>query len=208
MNDPVYTEHFTNSLAGILGTPPEHMETLQHTVQALQFGAMNLMEMAVPPLVHAYLQQHFAGVMENYAPGFSANYTNDVLSRTWDSVRGNDLPKFGTPEFQELANEVHEKHPFLNDIDFKDRNGRPLPVMDALRAKAELTARLCRGERVTPQTIQDAVARGKADATRSNRRVSASRALGKGRATGTMKPTEKPATSLYDAFTAQHSGVE
>jgi hypothetical protein len=204
VNDPIHTEHFENSLAGILGTPPEQMETLHNVVEVLQFGAQNLIESTIPAMVQAYLQHNFAGVMEGYAPGFAANYTQQTISRTWDAVRGNDLPAFGTVEFDELAKEVHEKHPFLNDIDFKDAKGNPLPVLDALRAKAELTARLCRGERVTPQTIQDAVERGKADANRSNRRVSAQRSLGKGKSSGRIGQAESSGTSLRDAYTAQH----
>jgi hypothetical protein len=207
VNAPIYTEKFVSSLASALQTPPEQMEALNNTVEVLQWGAQNLIESALPALVHGYLRQNFAGVMEAYAPGFANNYTSDVLNRTWEEVRGNDLPKFGTAEFKELAKEIHLKHPFLNDIDFKDSKGKPLPTMDALRAKAELTARLCRGERITPQTIQDAVARGREDATKNNRRVSASRALGTGRTTGAIGQKKETATSLRDAYTAQHDGV-
>src|ERR1039458_125832 len=32
VNDPVYTEHFTNALGGILGTPPEQLAALRETV--------------------------------------------------------------------------------------------------------------------------------------------------------------------------------
>ena len=205
VNDPVYTEHFTKALAGALGTPPEAMEALQSTVEILQFGAQNMLESALPAMVHSYLQQNFADVMEGYAPGFSARYTQQTIESTWDAVRGNDLPAFGSPEFEELAKSVHEKHPFLNDIDFKDAKGNPLPVLDALRAKAELTARLCRGERVSPKTIQAAVERGKADANKTNRRVSASRALGKGRSIGSIGKVEESTTTLRDAYSARHS---
>jgi hypothetical protein len=205
VNDPVYSEHFTKALAGALGTPPEGMEALQSTVEILQFGAQGMLESALPAMVNAYLQQNFADVMEGYAPGFSANYTKQTLNSTWDAVRGNDLPAFGSPEFEELAKSVHEKHPFLNDIDFKDSKGNPLPVLDALRAKAELTSRLCRGERVTPKTIQAAVERGKADANKANRRVSASRSLGKGRSAGGNFTAEESTTSLRDAYNSQHS---
>ena len=205
INHPQAVKLFTDGLAKVLDTPPENRKMLEDTVSVLQWGAQSIIESAVPALVHSYMEANFANVMEGYAPGFQQNYTSDMLNRTWDSVRGNDLPKFGTPEFHELAKEVHEKHPFLNDIDFKDRNGKPLPVMDALRAKAELTARLCRGERVTPQTIQDAVARGRADASRSNRRVSASGAMGRaGRTTGSIGKHERGETSLRDAYNAEH----
>jgi hypothetical protein len=200
ISDPIYSEHFTAALASALGTPPEAMGALQNTVEILQFGAQNLIESALPAMVHSYLQQNFGDVMEGYAPGFSANYTKQTLVSTWDAVRGNDLPAFGSDEFEELAKSVHEKHPFLNDIDFKDAKGNPLPVMDALRAKAELTARLCRGEKVTPKSIQAAVERGKADANRVNRRVSAGRALGKGRSAGGNFTAEESTTTLRDAY--------
>ena len=205
VNDPVYSEHFTKALAGALGTPPEGMEALQSTVEILQFGAQGMLESALPAMVNAYLQLNFGDVMEGYAPGFSANYTKQTLVSTWDAVRGTDLPAFGSPEFEELAKSVHEKHPFLNDIDFKDAKGHPLPVMDALRAKAELTARLCRGEKVTPKTIQAAIAADRAQAARSTRRVSASRSLGKGRSAGGNFTAEETTTSLRDAYNSQHS---
>lgn len=205
VNDPVYTEHFTKALAGALQTPPEHMEALQGVVEILQYGAQNMLESALPAMVNAYLQTAFPEHMENFAPGFAASYTKQTLVSTWDAVRGTDLPAFGSPEFEELAKSVHEKHPFLNDIDFEDAKGNPLPVLDALRAKAELTARLCRGERVTPKTIQDAIARGKADANKTNRRVSASRALGKGHSTGGSFTSEERFFSLGDAYNARHS---
>ncbi len=207
LNHPQATDIFVRTLAGALETPPESMDRLRQVVGTLQWGAQSIIESAVPALVHSYMQANFGNVLENHLPGFHQGFTDDMLSRTWDAVRGNDLPAFGTPEFKELAEEIHEKHPFLNDIDFKDSKGKSLPIRDALRAKAELTARLCRGERVTPQAIADAVARGRADATKSNRRVSVSRSLGGGRTTGKMAPAEEPATSLYDAFTAHHGEV-
>jgi len=211
MNDPVMTDVFVRGLAGALQTAPENFAMLKEVVDVLSYGGYALVEAAVPKLLPAlvteYLQKNFAGVMESYAPGFATNYTQETLSRTWDAVRGNDLPAFGTEEFEELAREVQTKHPFLNDIDFKDSKGNPLPLLDALRAKAELTARLCRGERVTPKTIQDAVARGRADAVSTNRRVSAQRSLGKGKSSGRIGGAESSGTSLRDAYNAEHGGV-
>ncbi len=128
-----------------------------------------------------------------------------MLTGVWDSVRG-DLPEFGTQEFQELAKTIHEKHPFLNDIDFKDAKGQPLPIMDALRAKAELTARLCRGERPTPQVIQQAIERTKTEGARSSRKVTARGSLGAGRGTGAIGKKETY-TSLRDAYAAENSGA-
>jgi hypothetical protein len=203
VNDPIYSEHFTAALAGALGTPPEGMGALQNTVEILQFGAQNMLESALPAMVNAYLQQNFKDVIENYAPGFSASYTERTLTDTWDRVRGNDLPEFSADpqsEFQKLAEAVTAKHPFLQDIDFKDSRGNPLPVLDALLAKATLTAKLIRGEKVTPATIQDAIAKDREKAAKSNRRVSASRSLGKGRSAGNSFTAEESTTTLRDAY--------
>jgi hypothetical protein len=178
VNDPIYTEKFVSSLAGILGTPPEQLETLQHTVEALQWGAMNLMESAVPALVHAYLQQNFSGVIESYAPGFSADYTERQMSTTWDGVRG-DLPEFSLEpgsEFQKLAQKLP---PELAAWEPRAADGKPLPFRVALKVKADVVAKAMRGERATPaammEVVMAATENGRRGAQKSNRRIGITR---------------------------------
>jgi hypothetical protein len=88
-------------------------------------------------------------------------------------------------------------------MDFKDKNGNPAPVRQALHAKAVLTARLLSGEKFTPEArtklAQESFEKGKQAANRTNRRVSAGRALAGGKSTGRIGAEER-FTSLRDAY--------
>ena len=220
INAPVYTEHFVSALGKALDCPPEQMERLGGVVEILQFGAQNLVESAVPALVHRYMQENFApnfgAIMESYAPGLADSYREAVVANTWadtlemDEFKDAGLPKFGTPEFDEAAKTVHEKNPWLNDFDPKDKNGRPLPILEALHVKAAVTARLLAGEKLSPKQVMAQIAEAQA-AVRKNaeghtRRVTASRILSSGRHTsGSMEKPKSERESLMDAY-ARGSG--
>jgi hypothetical protein len=220
INSSVYTENFVASLGNILETPPEQMPRLRETVEALQWGAQNIVETAVPVVVTNYLQEHiipilrqclphvFGETMEQFAPGFSADYSERTLTSVWDSVRGSDLPEFSMEadsEFQKLAQALP---PQLLSWEPKAADGKSLPIRAALKAKAEIVSKLMRGERASPKALQEAVTNameiGRRGAEKSNRRVSASRALGKGRTTGSIGKQERGETSLRDAYSAVH----
>jgi hypothetical protein len=217
VNDPVYTEHFENALAGALGTPPEARESLRNAVQVLQFGAQNLIESALPALVHQYMGQNFGQIFETYAPGLGAMYSEAAVANTWESVINQEeykslrLPSFGTPECDEAFQEANRNNPWLATFDPPGPNGQPMPMQQALKVRAGVIAKLIAGERLSPAKvnaqIQAAVETGKRSAERNNRRVSASRSLGSGRHADNN--TEK-FTSLRDAYSSRHGngGIE
>ena len=204
VNDPVYSEHFTAALAGALGTPAEGMPALQSTVEILQFGAQNLIESALPALNHRYMAQHLMPILEQMLPGITETHNLRTATATWDQVRDENeqfasLPDFESKEFIELRDKIRAASPWIDNWD-PDPKMSPL---QALKSKAELFARLAMGERVDPKKIQqqisDALVTGKRAAEKSNRRVSASRAIKGGRSTGTIGEA-KERSSLMDAF--------
>ena len=215
VNDPVYSEHFENALAGALGTPPEARESLRNAVQVLQFGAQNLMESALPALVQSYMAQHTGEIFEAYAPGLGAMYSEASVANTWESVikseefKGLSLPSFGTAECDEAFQEANRNNPWLATFDPPGPDGKPMPMAQALKVRAGVIAKLIAGERLSPAKvnaqIQAAVETGKRSAERNNRRVSASRSLGSGRHADNN--TEK-FTSLRDAYNSRNGGMD
>ena len=211
---PAYSEHFTQALAKALDTPPEAMERLGGVVEILQFGAQNLMETAVPALVTQYMRDNFAPqfgqILESYVPGLADSFREATVANTWadtlesEEFKNANLPKWGTPEFQEAAETVHKNNPWLLSFDPTGPDGKPLPIMQALRVKAAVTARLLAGERMSPQKIAqqvaEAVKTGKQSAEKSTRRVSASRALKGGRTEGKMGSQASERESLMEAW--------
>lgn len=215
VNSPIYQEHFCNSLAKALDCPPEEMGRLNDVVEVLQFGAQNLLQTSIHPLVTEYMQQNFApqfgAILESYVPGLAESFREATISNVWgetlesEAFKDLGLPKFGTPEFQEAAEKVHAENPWLLNLDPTGPDGKPLPIMEALRVKAIATARLLAGQRVTPkqiaQQVANGIAMGKKTAERSTRRVSASRILRGGRTTGSIETRDgSERESLMDAF--------
>jgi hypothetical protein len=213
VNDPVYSEHFENALGAALGTPPEAREALHNAVQVLQFSAQNLMESALPALVHGYLSQHTGELFESYAPGLSAMYSEAAVANTWESVikqeefKGLSLPSFGSPECDEAFQEANRNNPWLATFDPPGPDGKPMPMQQALKVRAGVICRLIAGERLSPAKvaaqIQAAVETGKRSAEKNNRRVTAGKALGGGRSTGSMG-REPEKFSLMDAYSSRH----
>jgi hypothetical protein len=76
--------------------------------------------------------------------------------------------------------------------------------MQALRIKAAVTARLLAGERISPKQVlaqvNEALAKGKSEAQRSARRVSASRALGTGRTAAGALESRRERNSIMAAY--------
>jgi hypothetical protein len=168
------------------------MGTLDKTIRALEWGAQSIVETAVPAVVTEYLQQNvvailrqvmphvFPEAMENYMPGSEEDYSERTLTSVWNSVRG-DLPEFSMEpdsEFQILAKTLPAH---LASWEPKSPDGKSLPLRAALKAKAEVVARLMRGEKTGPNALQEAITKametGKRSAEKSNRRVSAGRTL-------------------------------
>jgi hypothetical protein len=212
---PVYTEIFAGSLAKALELPDEALPQMTEAVKVLQMGAQSLMESAVPALVHSYIEQMFPSYLESFAPGLQESFRQATVDNIWtetiesDEFKDLGLAKFGTPEFQEAAKRVHEQNPWLNDFDPPGPDGKPLPVMQALRIKAAVTARLLAGERISPKQVlaqvSEALAKGKSEAERHARRVSASRTMGTGR-TAAGATESRRENSIMAAYLSRKGG--
>jgi hypothetical protein len=180
-------------------------------VQEQTMYAANLVNTILPRLMPSFL----SAAVEAVFPGFGKMYEGALHANTWEEVRSSDanfktLYAFGTPEYQAAYKAALKANPWIEQAQFTDpKTGRPLSVPQAVATRYRIVAQYLSGQKVTPQTVQDAVNKGKQDATRSNRRVSASGALKGGRTTGTIgKVTEKPeGGSMMDAYNKQHSGV-
>ena len=170
--------------------------------------AANLVNTILPRLLPAFLK---AAVESNY-PGFGGMYEGALNQNTWEDLRASDasfksLHAFGTPEFQTAYKEVTKANPWIEQMQLVDpKTGRQLSVPQVVATRYRVVAQLLSGQKVTPQTMQDAVNKGKQDATRNTRRVSAGRSLGAGRTTGKIAPAaEKPeGGSLGDAYKREH----
>jgi hypothetical protein len=180
-------------------------------VQEQTMYAANLVNTILPRLMPSFL----SAAVEAVFPGFGKMYEGALHANTWEEVRSSDanfkaLHAFGTPEYQAAYKAALKANPWIEQAQFTDpKTGRPLSVPQTVATRYRIVAQYLSGQKVTPQTVQDAVNKGKQDATRSNRRVSASGALKGGRTTGTIgKVTEKPeGGSMMDAYNKQHSGV-
>jgi hypothetical protein len=191
MSDPVMTDVFVTGLAKALGTSEENLPALKDVADILSYGGYALVEAAMPKLLpqlmHGYMAENFGGILESYAPGLGDAFRTATIENTWsdclsmDEFKDMNLPRFGTPEFAAASDKVHAANPWLDSFDPKGPDGKPLPILEALKVKAQVTARLLSGERISPkqlmEKIAEATAAGKRDAERTNRRVSASRVM-------------------------------
>jgi hypothetical protein len=217
-SQPIMKDVMVDSLARAMQTPAEHIPELAAVVDILNYGGRALVEAAVPQMVGSYfqdfVQNHLPQVLENLYPGMQASYAQAQAGNVWSDVcaaeefKSLDLPAFGTPEFQAVADKLYAANPWLNDFDPLGPDGKQLPVAQALKAKAEVCARLLAGARVDPKAelkrIAEAVQTTKQAVDSRNRRVSASRSLGAGRTAGVIGEEER-ATSLFDAYNSNHS---
>lgn len=200
LNDPMMVQAFKNELLEWFDAQsPEAKASVDRFANAAMIGATNMISTLVPRI----MQYQLASMIESILPGLAESHYDALAHNTWESVREDgkyhDLPKFGTPEFYSAAERVHKENPWLAEMDFKDAKGHPLPIREAMREKATLTAKLLAGEKFTPEMINKAVKQGEARATRASRRVSAGRMLGAGRSRGEIGH-QQPYSSLMDAY--------
>ena len=156
------------------------------------------------------MAENFAGILETFMPGMGDAYREATVANVWGDVLEMDqfkdlgLPKHGTPAFDAAAQKVYAQNPWLNNFDPPGPDGKPLPVREALRVKAETVAKLLAGERLSPKEvlrqIHEARQAERQNVERSNRRVKAGRSLGAGKSTAAFD-SKSERNSLLDAFT-------
>lgn len=206
VNDPTMVQAFKNELLECFDAQtPEAKASVDRFANAAMIGATNMVSTLVPRIVNHLLPQ----MIESLLPGLADSHREAIVYNTWEDVRtsgqfGNDLPKFATPEFFEAAERVHAANPWLNTLEFRDAQGNLLPIRQALHAKAEVTAKLLSGEKLTAKMIAETYAQGKAHAEKNARRVSAGRAHGHGRSSGSLGAEER-SYSLMDAYKERNS---
>ncbi len=214
MSEPVMTDVFVRGLASALQTPAENVPMLKEVVDVLQYGGYALVEAAVPKLLPAlvdeYMGQRFEAILEHFAPGLKQMHNEAMIANTWADVlemeefKDAGLPSWDDKEaFKAASDRVHKDNPWLSEWD-----NPKVPVAEALRQKAILTAKLLKGETYSPQqrmkAIQQAIETGKKSAQSSNRRVSASRVGRSGKTSGMIGGATEERQSLMSAYNAQH----
>jgi len=169
--------------------------------------AANLVNTILPRLLPAFIES----AIEARYPTFTGMYENALHSNTWEDLRASDpnyksLHAFGTPEFKAGYGEVAKKYG-LDQMQFNDKAGRPLSAQKNVAERYRIAAQLLSGQAASPQAIQDAMNKGKEQASRTNRKVATIRGLGgAGRPTGKIAPAaDKPeGGSLGDAYKREH----
>jgi len=217
VNDPVMVDVFTQGMAKALGTSPENLPMLRNTMEILSTAGYSLVEAAstklVPALVTEYMRSNFESMVEHFIPGLRAMHNEALISNTWSDVLAMEefadagLPSFDDREaFNAAAEKVHKDNPWLATWD----PGPKVPIQEALRQKAILTAKLLKGETYSPaqraKAIAEAVETGKKSATSSNRRVSAGRALKGGKTRGMIGGATEERESLMSAYVRGSGG--
>jgi len=212
-NHPAYVEYSGEALAEVLDIEAEHRPKFQAAAQVLTTMGENMLQTRVPQLVGTFMMEHMPQLLEHFMPGSAALFRQAQIANTWQSVLEQDefkdlgLPKWNSPEFSQAAEKVHKANPWLVDFDPPGPDGRPLPINEALFAKAAITARLLAGDRTSPKRMMEqaaqAFAKGKQEATRANRRVSAGRSLGAGKTTGKISERAEY-LSMMDAYNLHH----
>jgi hypothetical protein len=185
LNDPTLTKAVVDSLCPAFGADtPESRANVENMVSVLTMGGINLIN-TLAPLV---MEKMFSQVLENHLPGLRESHFDGIAKNAWAEVMKDpnfrDLPAdINSPEFEELRAKVLAEAPWMETIVFRDEQGRQLHPSHpkAVRMQAAVFAKLASGQKVTPETIAKAVARGKREAQGHERRVTASRALHSGR---------------------------
>ena len=206
LNHPEAVSQYVRLAEEVFGADtPEAKANAAKIVNAVVLGTHSQMLSTVPLIV----RQCLSSALDELVPGLREMHHEAAAANTWADLRESkkygDLPAFGSPEFQEAAKKVYGENPWLDTITFRDSQGRPLSRNHpaSMRQEAALVAKILSGEAVSPQTLAKAFERGKAEATRTQRRVSASRAMGSGRSAGGFGETSR-STSLIEAYSERH----
>jgi hypothetical protein len=189
VNDPVLVGHFKQELGAVLGAnSPESWQSVDRLSSALMTGGLSLMNTVMPRMIEQYLSEKLGDHLEAHLPGISDVHQETITNRVWDSVRKDpnfrDLPDLGSDDFKALANKIHAENPGFESMDFKDKNGRPLPMREALTRQATLFARLATNAKISPAEASKLIAVGEKKATKVQTRVVAAKTLGSGKSKG------------------------
>jgi hypothetical protein len=191
--DPQVAADLGKEVFGAMGldlSNPEDPEVKDYLANAPKLG-MALAKGATDLLMTVFQNPNVGGpLIEAIFPGFGEMYESAVYQRAWDSVRSykdnaknqpyKDLPAFGTQQFREALEAAADQIPDFDTLEFKDKNGRPLPMQQQAIKKYALLAKVASGQKVNPAVVEQAVETGRKLANKTEQRRLAGRALGAG----------------------------
>ena len=149
--------------------------------QAMRFTSvaskymLNLISTHLPGM----LQANLGNQLSQAYPGFGDMYERSAYAMAWDRVRNSDpqfagLPAYGSKEFSSTLREAAQRVPGFDEMQFTDRAGKPLPMLENAMRKYSMLAQIAAGQNVDPALLQKAAAAG----AQSARRAAVKRAAG------------------------------
>lgn len=171
--DPQFAKEIHAGFLKAFGVPDAEIAKMPAT-QAMQFvsvlsrGALNLMNTFFPDMMQAQLNQQLTQAF----PGFGEMYERSSYAMAWDRVRNSNpsyqtLPAYGSREFSAKLREAATKIPGFDEMQFTDRQGNPLPMMENAMRKYGMLAQIASGQNVDPALLQKAAAAGAKNARRA-----------------------------------------
>jgi len=209
---------------------PEDKQVLQGLVQSVQREAPVLARY-MADTVSTVIPHVLPAALEMIMPGFGKVYERQQYGRAWESVRQQTdaqgrpvyrgLPAYplveGTPEamaFSEKLRDAADSIPGFDDMVFRGKDGRVLPMQQQAQLKYQMLAKVIAGQRVNPAVVAEAVNTGRRLAGQADRRRQAGRALGAGQSNNSNPVTrgaaaaeqEDPMMAALDAEIAHQEG--
>jgi hypothetical protein len=178
--------------------------------KTLARGAVDLMNTTLPHMVTAAVERVF--------PGFSQMYERVAYAEEWDGVRNatgpdgqklyDKLPEYGSPEFRKATRTAAAQIPGFDGMAFRDKAGNVLPFRQQTAARYALLAKIMSGQKITPETVAQAVQTGKRLERKATEQRRAGQALGAGQSKGTIeKPEDDVNASMIAAYNARNGSA-
>jgi hypothetical protein len=164
--------------------------------EALTAGLANVL----PDLVVAaiggeggWLQQQFQSFLENALPGIGQTHLQTSYASTIETLRTSNpayasMPRFGTPEWNQAAEQAAEMMPGMESVVFTGKDGQALPRHQQFQKKAELMFRILTNQPGAVATAEKAIEKGKQIERETAQRKTNAK-LGAGQSKGMNRPS-------------------
>lgn len=160
-----------------------------------KFG-LNLLRTVAPQLIEEVLMGDNGGQARILDIAERAN-PSLMYARQWDAVRNQkekdgtkpyeNLPAYGTQEFNKWVREAAAKVPDFEDLVFKGKDGKPLPEREQAAKKYRMLVKMANGEKVDTSALSKVVEKTKEN-LKAQGRTRANGQLGAGQSKGQLKP--------------------
>ena len=201
------------SAFGVKLDDPEYADLVKNAPvvgKTLARGAVDLMNTALPSMVNAAIERVF--------PGFSQMYERVAYAEEWDGVRNatgpdgqklyDNLPEYGSKEFRQATRTAAAQIPGFEGMVFRDKAGNVLPFRQQTAARYALLAKIMSGQKITPETVAQAVNTGKRLERKATEQRRAGQALGAGQSKGTLtQPDGDINSEIMAAYNARHGSA-